>query len=159
MDAYPPSSSLTLLLASASAAGQLVYHAIKKTRGYYPEEHDDWQVPDKYYETKGKKLGAKKMRSMNMEGWQQEQGEGTNENADRTSQSSDRTVVQQDQQESSAQTSKKENKQEKVTKNEQQNRSRDEEEGGRPLQGDDNDNSEDRDPDRPPPDSDPNIVT
>lgn len=53
-----------------SPVGQLLYKLTAKKKAWYPEEHEDWQVPEKYLRTKGKDADS----------WKNEKKEKNNNN-------------------------------------------------------------------------------
>lgn len=120
----------------AFAVGQIIYNATKKKQAWYPEEHDDWEVPEKYLRTKGKAADS----------WKNEEKKRPNNQQSLSRESSDTVVGEDDQAERSV--GEKKQKQKKQQQQQQQNQGEQND-----VEGQNTDESEENK------EEDPNIVT
>lgn len=112
------------------SVGQIIYRVTKTKTSWYPEERDDWQVPEKYLKTKGKAADS----------WKSEKRANQHQSLSR--ESSDTVVGEDDSRETVASG-------EKIKKQQQKARSQDEDAAERGNDGQESEQKEE----------DPNIVT
>jgi len=127
-----------------SFLGQIVYAVTKKKQSWYPEEHEDWEVPEKYLKTKGQPEDSWKKNK-------NEKSQNQNNRESLSRESSDNTVVGDD--ESPARRSSGGDPEKKAKKQQQNQESQQSEENSDDVERQDNSESEENK------EEDPNLVT
>ena len=126
------------------SVGQIVYAVTKKKQSWYPEEHEDWEVPEKYLKTKGQPEDSWKKNK-------NEKSQNQNNRESLSRESSDNTVVGDD--ESPARRSSGGDPEKKAKKQQQNQESQQSEENSDDVERQDNSESEENK------EEDPNLVT